>query len=121
MNEEEIGKWANDYIQAQQVKGLNTDHPLWWAIERFMHVGDKISVDDSLNTILSILEMDPPNKVLDVLAAGPLEDLIENHGEKIIDKIELLANRNPQFKKLLRGVWKSSTPKVWARIKECRK
>jgi len=66
--------------------------------------------DVCLDVILNILEkIDaiPENKVFDILAAGPLEDLLHEHGNAIIDKVEILAKTNPKFRKLLNGVWDS--------------
>jgi hypothetical protein len=54
--------------------------------------------------------------VLGALAAGELEDLIEYHGPAFIERIEQEAARDPRFRCLLCGVWRSSTPQVWARV-----
>ncbi|MGT2431445.1 DUF6869 domain-containing protein [Cupriavidus basilensis] len=54
--------------------------------------------------------------MLGALAAGELEDLIEYHGPAFIGRIERQAGRDPRFRRLLCGVWRSSTPQVWARI-----
>ena len=40
-----------------------------------------------------------------MLAAGPLEDLIQEHGAGFIDRIERLAQTDPAFASLLSGVW----------------
>jgi hypothetical protein len=55
-------------------------------------------------------------EVLGVLAAGPLEDLIHDKGDDFIERIELLARRDPAFRLLLRGVWESGSPAVWERV-----
>jgi len=121
MNEESINKWADAYIQAQLASNLNTDNPQWWAFEKFIQVGtEKLSSKDCLNTILVILEKNPPDKVMSVLATGPLEDLIDRCGEEVIDNIERLARQNPKFKNLLGGVWECSTPDIWSRVLACR-
>ena len=39
------------------------------------------------------------------IAAGPLEDLIVQHGEQFMDRIELEAGREPKVRRALRGVW----------------
>ena len=123
MNHEEIQEWAAAYIEAERDPGLLKveDHPLWWAVERFMFPGgEDTSARDCLKAILAILEKDPPESVIINLAAGPLEDLIEECGEEIIEDIELEAGRNPAFRQLLGGVWESGTPEVWARIVSAR-
>jgi len=68
--------------------------------------------------ILKILEADSSETILSNLAAGPLEDLLSEHGEKFIDEVELKARQNPKFTKLIMGVWQGSmSAQVWSRIK----
>lgn len=52
------------------------------------------------------------------LAAGPLEDLVTQHGERMIDEIEREALSNERFRYLLSGIWGQAhvPPKVWHRI-----
>ena len=59
--------------------------------------------------IVDVLSLAPPPEVLEILAAGPLEDLIRNHGAEALSRIEKLAGEDTQFRELLRGVW-ISTP-----------
>lgn len=52
-----------------------------------------------------------------VLAAGPLEDLMSEHGKLMIDRVELHARRNPDFARLLGGVWRNDIDAaVWERM-----
>ena len=74
--------------------------------------------DACWQAILTILGRQPPERVLGILAAGPLEDLIQYHGPDFIERIESEACKNPAFKQLLGGVWKSSTEEVWARVQK---
>jgi hypothetical protein len=121
MNEEEINKLANAYIELHKARNIKDDDSNWWAFEKFIQVGtEELSSKDCLNTILVILEKKPPDKVMSVLAAGPLEDLIDRCGEEVIDNIERLARQNPKFKNLLGGVWECSTPDIWSRVLACR-
>lgn len=54
---------------------------------------------------------------LGALAAGSLEDLLGLHGSTFIDRIELLALRDPVFAHLLGGVWQfTMTDDVWERV-----
>jgi hypothetical protein len=124
LNESEIDEWAEAYIKAQTDPALLTDedHPLWWAVERFMNIDHDEFVNplDCWQAILRILEKDPSEHVICILAAGPLEDLIEHCGQLFINEIEIQARRDPKFKHLLGGVWKSSTPEIWQRIENIR-
>jgi hypothetical protein len=54
---------------------------------------------------------------LNILAAGPLEDLLSYHGPEFIDRVESEAASNPKFASLLGGVWKfQMTDEIWARV-----
>ena len=62
-------------------------------------------------------EDDDPDNLLGNLAAGPLEDLLAYHGSEMIDEVELLARRNPDFSYLLGGVWQNlMSDDVWKRV-----
>ena len=117
MSHEEIERWASAYIEAQQDPTLlKGDHPLWWAVQKFMPGTDRAPPDDCWAVILEVLSRNPPDKVISVLAAGPLEDLIDDHGPEFIERIEIESRRNPSFRNLLGGVWQSSTPDIWSRV-----
>jgi len=45
-----------------------------------------------------------------------MEDLIHYWGEHFIERIEATAQCNPDFRRMLRGVWESGTPDIWRRI-----
>jgi hypothetical protein len=93
------------HIEAQSIPHILADHPLWWAIERFMLVvGTDVSPEDCWKAILEVLARDPPKNVIGVLAAGALEDLIASHGAEFIERIESESRRNPAFRHLLGGV-----------------
>ena len=79
---------------------------------------------EALAVILEILRMidaSPENTLFQVLAAGPVEELLGYRGPAIIEHIEAEALRNPAFKLLLGGVWKGRMPDdVWERLRKCR-
>jgi hypothetical protein len=57
------------------------------------------------------------DKAFGMIAAGPLEDLIADYGDLYIDRIEVLARKNPRFNYLLGGVWKNASKNdVWKRV-----
>src|SRR4051812_29100223 len=66
----------------------------FWAYQAL----DKLCASDpdrALDIILLILESSPPTRVLDNLAAGPLEDLLVRNGTKVLDRVErLVADRS---------------------------
>lgn len=122
MSHLEIQEWASAYIQAQEDATLlkKDEHPLWWAVEKFM-VPDNIELaEDCWCGVLAVLSRNPPQEVIGVLAAGPLEDLIDDFGPQFIDRVEDEAKRNVAFRHLLGGVWKSGSPEIWARVENAR-
>ena len=60
-----------------------------------------------LDVILEVLKIETNPRVLGLLAAGPLEDVI---GTQTIDRIEREAAANDRFHDLLGGVWYSTEP-----------
>jgi len=58
--------------------------------------------------ILTLVDNAPNEDALGWVAAGPLEDLLCEHGPTFIDRVEAIATNNARFKACL--------PKVWARI-----
>lgn len=57
------------------------------------------------------------DRLFAVLAAGPLEDLLCDHGPDFIDRVETEARQNPRFRELLGGVWcRNMAADVWERI-----
>ena len=116
----ELEEWVNAYIDAQSLpESPGIDDALWWPLQKFfdLEIGDPESI---WAAILLVIEETSAQKVIGGLAAGPLEDLIENHGVMWIDRIELEARQNPKFRHLLGGVWQSSTPAIWSRIEKAR-
>lgn len=61
--------------------------------------------EQALVIICMILEMNPDERVLSNLAAGPLEDILVRHGIDVIKKIKEIIPVNKKFTELLRQVW----------------
>ena len=58
-------------------------------------------------------------QVREVLAAGPLEDLLTKSGPNFIDRVEAEARTNPRFASLLGGVWQNSmSDDIWDRVRK---
>ena len=119
MKLQELIEWADAYIQAQELEKIDIDHPLWWSIDKFfaLNVQDP---ESCWRAILTILAREPSQRVLGMLSAGALEDLIHQHGPEFIERIEFEARDDPAFRELLCGVWPSSTDEVWARVQRAR-
>jgi hypothetical protein len=80
--------------------------------------------DSGWAAVLAILERidaQPSSRLFQVLAAGPLEDLLARHGAALVERIESEARVNPRFNLLLGGVWQNAMPEhVWRRVQACR-
>jgi hypothetical protein len=75
------------------------------------------SPEDAWRLILAVLRIDDSDTVQEVLSAGPLEDLLAEHGELAITWVEEEARRNPAFASLLGGVWQNAmSNEIWARV-----
>jgi len=71
--------------------------------------------------VLGRIDASSPNHLLGVLAAGPLEDLLNHNGDAVIAEVDLLARRDPGFRLLLNGVWDNSIkPDILARLTKYR-
>jgi len=76
---------------------------------------------DAIMEILDRIPSDPSDHYFQVLAAGPLEDLLVYNGQVTIDDIELFARQSASFRLLLNGVWSSSiNSSVLARLAKYR-
>ncbi|SEA31003.1 hypothetical protein SAMN05216562_2548 [Microbulbifer marinus] len=73
--------------------------------------------NEALDLILTIMNFSQSNAIKEVLAAGPLEQVLAQHGPKIIERVERLAQEDEKFAGLLGGVWKNSMASdVWVRV-----
>ncbi len=73
--------------------------------------------ENALDLVLTILKLKPNIETIEALAAGPLEEVLAQHGPSIIERVEEEVKSNQSFAKLLGGVWKNAmSPDVWARV-----
>jgi hypothetical protein len=109
--------WDRDTV-LQVIKGEREDN--FWAFQAF----DDISRSDPelcWELILQTLHTPHTDSVKEILAAGPLEDLLARFGPQFIDRVEAKVKEDPEFKDLLGGVWRNSmTEELWARVQACR-
>jgi hypothetical protein len=58
-------------------------------------------------------------ELMSALAAGPLEDLLARHGDEVIDEVERMAGKDPEFRKCLSGVWRNAmSHELYARVQK---
>jgi len=73
--------------------------------------------DSALQFVLEVLRRDHSDKILEVLSAGPLEDILAKHGERMIEQVETEARSNPLFARLLGSVWQNEmSDPDWRRV-----
>jgi hypothetical protein len=78
-----------------------------WASDELDHLAWK-QPERAWPVILSIIAGGPSDLFLAIVAAGPLEDLLCEHGPAFITRVEEEARRDSHFRHALAGVWGSS-------------
>ena len=122
-SEEQLDAWADNYVVAHQTKPHTKDeHEAALLASEPGYSALLLGHTETLwRFILKVLERQPSEWALGMLAAGPIEDLISECGTQFIDRIETQARQNPLFREALHGVWQSTTPDtLWARIERAR-
>ena len=120
MEDAEIEKWAEAYIRFYDTSnGRSGEQSDLWASELFMNSESDVS-ELHWKVINLIIGKSAEQSVIGNLAAGPLEDLINCHGNQVIERIEIESRKNPRFRNLLGGVWKAGSPEIWYRIERAR-
>ena len=80
------------------------DKSYFWAYEEIV----EMTSTDPERLWLLMLEMirrTTDEETLAYIAAGPLEDLLKDHGNEFIERIENLARSDQRFRSALAGVW----------------
>lgn len=96
----EVDAWADAYVRAQMMRDTDAvaaDPELWSAIDRFMLPMDDVNPEECRAALLAVLRKTTDEWVLGMLAAGPLEDLLQYAGAQFIERIETEAVRNSTF------------------------
>ncbi|WP_315759680.1 MULTISPECIES: DUF6869 domain-containing protein [unclassified Bradyrhizobium] len=88
----------------------------FWAYEKLENLRRK-SPDECWELIHAIRQADASDTILANLAAGPVEDMLVDHGHRYIDEVERLARTDAQFRKMLGAVLKNDiADDVWSRV-----
>jgi hypothetical protein len=87
------------------LRQLETNNPdLFWAFEEVLEICDS-DPERAWQLTLTLIAKASNPKSLSYVAAGPLEDLLKNHGSVVIDRVEIAARRDPKFRLALCDVW----------------
>ncbi|WP_197490353.1 DUF6869 domain-containing protein [Halothiobacillus diazotrophicus] len=88
----------------------------FWAFTALSDLCDT-NPDLCWDLIEEIRRTDGSEIILANLAAGPLEDLLSQHGPRFIETIEKQAKNDLQFKKMLGAMWQNNiADEVWKRV-----
>jgi hypothetical protein len=94
------------------------DESLFWAWER---IEDVVLSDPECgwSLILTLVAEAANERCLSYVAAGPLENMLNRHGDAVIARVELQARRDPKFRLALSNVWGTSRAEgdVFARVR----
>lgn len=113
----DIEAWATAYIAVHEARAsLDETHPGYLAAYHFMDELVGPIAEECWQGILAAVHRRPSDWVLGMLAAGPVEDLLACSGVQFIERIEIEARQNPDFRRMLHGAWRSGAPEIWARF-----
>lgn len=76
----------------------------FWAYEKLDELCSKEPLR-ALKIVREIFELNPEERVIANLAAGPLEDLLVRHGLELMPHLRQYIRENKELSKLLEGVW----------------
>jgi len=117
----DLGRLAEQWIEFWLLPENSPEQDaLSWVTDREYDLVRE-SPDEAWFLILEILRRNNSSQILEVLSAGPLEDLLAKYGERVIGAVENEAKANPSFATLLGGVWRNSISEgVWSRLEQVR-
>jgi hypothetical protein len=87
-----------------------------WASDRMFNIIQG-APDIAWAIVTHLIDLAPSDDALGYFAAGPLEDLLSEHGPYLIARVENRARDNPRFLRAIQALWRlSMTDEVWARV-----
>ena len=109
MDERKLNRLVEAWIGGHESEDGTPEHERnWWAISQVMDWALDGEADRLWVFILTAYKRNLSDRVVSVLAAGPLEDLLAKHGPMFIDRVEQLASQDEKFNSLLGGVWQNT-------------
>jgi len=122
MDEARLAEIVDAWIAGESVEHGSPEYETnWWAISEVSDWSLERNGDLLWRFILATYQRELPDKVVAVLAAGPVEDLLAKQGSDFIDRVEALARHDSRFNYLLGGVWRNTmSDDVWQRVQAIR-
>jgi hypothetical protein len=112
MSTDTLARIVLDGYLAQSAGWAGDNHWTWLVLEELI----ENRPDVAWPLLLEIVRR-APDDALDLIAAGPLEDYIAQHGHRVIATVEAEAAVNPRLRRALAGMWPEGTPApVWSRV-----
>ncbi len=78
----------------------------WWAFETLDNMC-RDNPEEAWLIVVALVAAADPEDLLGDIGAGPLEDLLSEHGAAFVERAEAAARTNPRFAKALSNVWLS--------------
>ena len=104
------------WIRVMLKESSDEHDPDFWAFSNLDRMIDD-EPENAWSIILEILRRNQSSEILEVLSAGPVEDLLARHGEAFIERVENEARNDEDFAKLLGGVWQNTmSNEIYARV-----
>ena len=94
--QEDDSKLVDAYLRTYKLQ----DNSLLWAFSE-LHVITLHDTERGWRITLALIAGASNEGVLGYVAAGPLEEMLEVHGNEIIDRVEALAHTDEKFRKAL--------------------
>jgi hypothetical protein len=60
---------------------------------------------DAIRLIVALIETAPDDAAIAYVGARPLEDLVHEHGDGVIDDLDRFARQSPLFGEAMASVW----------------
>jgi hypothetical protein len=103
------GWWQHDRLAAgdrAQRKALSIGEPAdavagWEAVRDCIDAGGA----NAVRVVVELIRTATNDRDVGAVGAGPLEDLLHEHGDELVDAIETEARRSPPFASALASVW----------------
>ena len=123
MDELELNRVVDAWVAGHEAEDGTPQHERnWWAVSQVMDWALDGEADLLWAFILTAYKRNISDRVISVLAAGPLEDLLAKHGPIFIERVEQLARQDDRFNSLLGGVWQNTmSDEVWERVQAARR
>ncbi|CAB1080360.1 hypothetical protein D1AOALGA4SA_8043 [Olavius algarvensis Delta 1 endosymbiont] len=111
--------FIHEWIKYQEDLSKDGDEDLHWTEDHLMDLMLQGEYSELWDFIMKVYRKEPSKKVLAILAAGELEDILVAKGDEYIARVELLAANDQRFKNLLGGVWKNAmSDEVWQKVSD---